>query len=83
MDRIRVAEVALDPRSGGAESIYTYRADASSHIGQARFVPIGNRSTLGFVVDVFDASEEDLGFSFESLKELGDSIDNLSLPKNI
>ena len=80
MDRVWVADVALDPRTGGSDAIYTYRADESVRVGEARFVPIGNRPTLGTVIDVYLADEKALGFEFESLKTLGDRVSNLSLP---
>ncbi len=83
MDRIRVADVALDPRAGGAEAVFTYRADESVKVGEARFVPIGNRPVLGIVTAVYEATEADLGFGFLALKELGEAIGNLSLPESL
>jgi len=81
VSRVRVADVALDPRSGGAEAVYTYRAAAGTQVGQAYFVPIGNRPSLGFVTDVYEATEEELGFSFDALKPLLGEIEDLSLPE--
>jgi primosomal protein N' (replication factor Y) len=80
MDRVRVANVALDPRAGGSDAVYTYRADASAHVGDARFVNVGNRPVMGYVTSIFDANEADLGFGFESLRDLGEEVTNLSLP---
>jgi len=77
---LRVADVAIDPRSGGSEAIFTYRADAGLAVGDACFVPLGNRATLGFVTDVYEATEEELGFSFDSLRGIEEKVDNLSLP---
>ncbi|MCC7230829.1 MAG: primosomal protein N' [Fimbriimonadaceae bacterium] len=81
--RIHVADVALDPRAGGADAVFTYRAEPSTTVGEARFVPVGNRPLLGFVVKVYEATEEELGFSFESLRPLGDAVDNLSIPSRV
>lgn len=83
MDRKLVADVALDPRAGGADAIYTYAADPSTKVGESRFVPIGNRPVLGVVKSVYQATEEELGFGFDSLKPIGEAIHNLSLPEAV
>jgi len=80
---VRVADVALDPRSGGAEAVYTYRADDDTQIGQAYFVPLGARPALGYVTAVYDATESELGFSLDSLRSLEGRIDNLALPAQL
>ncbi len=80
MQRKRVADIALDPRTGGSEAVYTYAAEAVVQQGDAVFVPLGTRSALGFVVSVYDATEEDLGFPFESLKTVSAIVDGLSVP---
>ncbi|MFI5385420.1 MAG: primosomal protein N' [Fimbriimonadales bacterium] len=77
---MRVADVAIDPRSGGSDAVYSYRAEAGLAPGDACFVPLGNRSILGFVSDVYEATEEELGFSFDTLKSIGERVENLSLP---
>src|SRR5205814_1322773 len=78
--RLCVADVALDPRSGGSEALYTYRADGSVEVGEAVYVPLGNRSAMGFVTAIYEASEEELGFPFKSLKSISGQIEGLSLP---
>lgn len=78
--RVRVADVAIDPRSGGADALYTYLAEPSISLGEAVFVPLGNRPTLGFVTDVYEATEEDLGFPIEDLKPIARIVEGLSLP---
>lgn len=83
VSRVRVADVALDPRSGGADAVYTYRAEATTQIGDACFVPIGTRPSLGFVTDVYEATEAELGFGFDALKSLLGKVDNLDLPHAI
>ncbi|HSI72921.1 MAG TPA: hypothetical protein VK934_07065, partial [Fimbriimonas sp.] len=83
MPKLRVADVALDPRSGGAEALYTYRADESTAVGDAVYVPLGTRSAMGFVAAVYEATESDLGFSFERLKPLSGAIEGLSLPEPV
>ena len=82
MDRVRVANVALDPRAGGADAVFTYRADAAAKVGDARFVTVGNRPVMGYVTAVFEATEDQLGFKFDTLRELGEEVANLSLPKS-
>ncbi|MDR3691355.1 MAG: primosomal protein N' [Fimbriimonas sp.] len=79
----RVADVAIDPRSGGAEALYTYRVDGVLTVGDAVFVPVGSRTNLGFVTNVYDAAEEDLGFPFASLKTVLGPVHGLTLPKSV
>ncbi len=83
MDRKLVADVALDPRAGGADAIYTYLAIPDTKVGESRFVPIGNRPVLGIVTAVYEATEEELGFGFDSLKPIGEAVHNLSLPEAV
>jgi len=80
VEHARVADIAIDPRSGGAEALYTYRVDADCAVGDAFFVPLGTRWALGFAVAVYDATEESLGFPLSSLREVQSRVDNLSLP---
>ncbi|MEZ0327142.1 MAG: primosomal protein N' [Fimbriimonas sp.] len=81
MPKLRVADVALDPRSGGAEALYTYRADLETRPGEAVYVPLGTRSAMGFVTSVYEATEADLGFSFERLRPVSGQVEGLSLPE--
>ena len=80
MERVEVADIALDPRAAGANARYTYRSAPGAKVGQARFVPIGNRRALGFVTKVYKANDEELGFPSTTLKELGEEVANLELP---
>ncbi len=73
----------MDPRAGGADALYTYLADPALTIGDAVFVPLGNRPALGYVTDVYDATEEDLGFPFASLKPMNGVVEGLSLPEAV
>ncbi len=75
-----VADVAIDPRSGGSEAMYTYLVGVGLEPGDACFVPLGNRETLGFVTRVYEADSDDLGFPIEALKSVGEKVDDLSLP---
>lgn len=80
---MRVADVALDPRAGGAQALYTYRVSEEIARGDAVVVPLGARNALGFVTDVYDATEEELGFPFSSLKPISGTVDDLSLPEAV
>jgi primosomal protein N' (replication factor Y) (superfamily II helicase) len=80
---VLIADVAIDPRSGGSEAIYSYRAEAGMVPGEACFVPLASRSVLGFVTAVYEASEEDLGFSFDSLRVITERVENLALPQHL
>ncbi|MES1228373.1 MAG: hypothetical protein ABUL72_06850, partial [Armatimonadota bacterium] len=77
---LRVAEVALDARTGGAEAVYTYSSPASVAVGSAHIISIGPRQHVGFVIRSYEADPADLGFDPARLKEIGPSVEGLSLP---
>jgi primosomal protein N' (replication factor Y) len=77
---VRVIDVAIDPRSGGAEGVYTYRADEPYAVGQAVIVPLGNRTAIGYVTQEREANEEQLGFPIKALKPPTASVSGISLP---
>ncbi len=83
MSTERVADVAIDPRSGGAEALYTYRVDGNLSIGDAVYIPLGTRTNLGFVTNIYEATEQDLGFSFKNLRSILGTIQGLSLPRSV
>lgn len=83
VDKLRVADVAIDPRSGGQDAIYTYRLDEPANVGQAVFVPLGPRTELGFVTRIYEATEEDLGFPHKRLRAPTGIVQGLSLPEAI
>jgi len=76
---LKVADVVLDARSGGTEARYTYLA-GDAELGQARFVPLGGRSTLGFVFRIRDVTPEELGFDPGRLRPLGPRIVGAEIP---
>ncbi len=80
MSSVLVADVALDPRSVGADAIYTYLADESQALGDAVIVPIGTRSALGFIIAKRLVTERELGFPIEKLKPVNGTVEGLSLP---
>lgn len=80
---IRVADVALDHRTGGAEAIFTYLADEGLAKGDAVFVPLGPRSELGFVTRVYEATESELGFPVAQLRRINGRVEGLSLPAEV
>ncbi len=80
MEVVRVAEVALDPRTVGSEAVYTYAAEPDAHPGQVVLVPLGTRSLVGVVLRVFEASEETLGFPIKSLRPIEAPIQGVELP---
>ena len=77
---IRVVDVALDPRNGGSEAVYTYRATPGLSVGEAVFVPLGPRIALGFVVRDYTSDEETLGFK---LRDVAGRVDGLALPPQL
>lgn len=80
---LRVADVAIDPRSGGADALYTYEASADTSVGQPFLVPLGNRTALGYVTSLYTTSENDLGFPAKNLKKLGAPVRGMGLPATI
>jgi primosomal protein N' (replication factor Y) len=80
---VRVADVAIDPRTGGAEALYTYQVGESIAVGDAVFVPVGAQTNLGFVTQVYDATEQDLGFPVAKLKAILGRVEGLSLPESV
>lgn len=58
MELLRLAEVALDPRSGGSDAIYTYLAPPNVGEGDAVLVPLGKRSLLGYAIRVYEGQPE-------------------------
>lgn len=83
MSTQRVADVAIDPRAGGAEALYTYLAEAGLNPGKAVFVPLGAKTNLGFVTSVYEATEEELGFPFANLRPVLSEVQGLSLPASV
>ncbi|HRI43948.1 MAG TPA: primosomal protein N' [Fimbriimonadaceae bacterium] len=77
---LSLADVAIDARSGGADAVYTYRADPDTGLGDAYFVPLGPRSVMGYVVGLRYLHEDELGFSASKLRPLGLRVENASLP---
>lgn len=80
---VRVVDVLVDPRSGGVESVWTYRLDGEGMEGDSFFVPLGPRTVIGYAVGVRSVTEEELGFPISSLKPVYDRIHGLSLPKEL
>jgi primosomal protein N' (replication factor Y) len=80
---VRVADVAIDPRTGGAEALYTYAVEEQVLPGDAVFVPVGPKTNLGFVTSVYDTTEADLGFPLKSLRPIQSRVVGLSMPPQI
>lgn len=80
---VRVVDVAIDPKSGGTDAIWTYGIEGPAEVGDAFFVPLGPRAVIGYVIRVYDATEADLGFPLKSLRLAGDRIVGLTLPKQV
>ncbi len=76
----RVADIALDVRTGGNEAVFTYSVGSEACPGDGFFITVGNRPAVGYAVRVYDATEEDLGFPAARLKSVQERIEGLSLP---
>ncbi|MCB0826955.1 MAG: primosomal protein N' [Armatimonadetes bacterium] len=80
-ETVRVVDVGLDSRLAGSEAIYSYLAAPDAAIGQAVFVPLGPRRTLGYILDIREVTEEELGFPLSRLRPTGDVVQGISLPE--
>ena len=79
----RVVDVVIDPRSGGSQAVYTYKATTDIKPGDGLLVPLGPRTTLGFASEVYEASEQDLGFPFLNLKPPSGTVRGVGLPRQL
>ena len=79
----RVVDVVIDPRSGGAQAVYTYLATPEVGPGDSLVVPLGNRTALGFASQVYQATEAELGFPFAGLKPPTAVVRGLGLPAQL
>ncbi|HLK15826.1 MAG TPA: hypothetical protein VKT78_13565, partial [Fimbriimonadaceae bacterium] len=78
-----VVDIAIHPKSGGAERLFTYAIDRPVSPGSAFFVPVGVRSELGFVTACYTTDEEGLGFPASSLRPVTSAVEGLSLPSAV
>lgn len=79
----RVADIALDVRSGGNEAVFTYAVGLDAKPGDGFFVTVGNRAAVGYAVSVRDVTEDELGFPAERLKSVQERIEGLSMPRQL
>src|SRR5579872_7437710 len=77
---VLVADVAIHPKSGGGDRVFTYLVESEVQPGAAFFVPVGTRTELGFVTDCYQADAETLGFPLENLRPVSSTVEGLSLP---
>lgn len=76
---LRVADVAIDARQGGAEAVYTYQVFRPTSPGSAHIVQVGPKRHVGYVVRCYEAEGAELGFEPELLKPLGQRVDRKSV----
>ncbi len=74
-----MAEVAVEPRSGGSAALFTYRPHPDVALGDACFVPLGRRTVLGFVLGMRRVEEPELGFPASALRTTGPPVRGLGL----
>jgi primosomal protein N' (replication factor Y) len=79
-ERIPVVDVVVDSKSGGIESVWTYRLNGAAVPGEAFFVPLGPRAVIGFATHSRLATEAELGFKLSQLRSVLQRIEGLSLP---
>lgn len=81
---VRVVDVVVDARSGGGDSTWTYEVgENTAEVGDAFLVPLGPRAVLAFVMRVYEATEESLGFPLKSLRAVLNKVDGVNLPPSV
>ncbi len=75
--------MAFDARTAGADALYTYRAADDAAPGQAWLAPLGPRRMLGWIINIKQISEEELGFAPSRLKPLDKRVQGLDLPTEL
>ncbi|HWD40245.1 MAG TPA: primosomal protein N' [Fimbriimonas sp.] len=83
MPILTVCDVAIDPRKGGMEAVWTYRVKEPLQAGDAVVVPLGTRSELAFVLRVYQSSEKELPFPLKSLRNVTSRVEGLGLPRQL
>ncbi len=83
MSSLTVCDVALDPRKGGSEAVWTYRSEPDLSVGDAVIVPLGTRTELGYVLKIYNTTEAALGFPFKALRSISSRVSGLSLPAEL
>lgn len=79
-ETLLVADVGLDSRLAGSDAVYTYLAESHVRIGGAHVVPLGPRTSLGYVLAVRQTTADELGFPVSQLRKLGEPVSGLDLP---
>src|ERR1019366_2257791 len=80
---VLVVDIAIHPKSGGGDRVFTYQIDRRVEPGAAYFVPVGPRTELGFVTACYMADEEALGFPLANLRPVTSAVEGLSLPSSL
>lgn len=80
MSTIRVVEVVIDSKAGGADAEYSYLPIDGLSPGDAVMVPLGTRQSLGYVLEIRDVEAESLGFPVEKLRKVQARVAGVSLP---
>ncbi|MCA1997619.1 MAG: primosomal protein N' [Armatimonadetes bacterium] len=78
-DSLLVAEVAVEPRSGGSAALFTYLPHPDLNVGDACFVPLGSRTVLGFALRLRQVCAAELGFPASALRTTGAPVQGLGL----
>jgi primosomal protein N' (replication factor Y) len=78
--KLRLVDLALEAKSGGADAIYTYGLAIDAKEGDALMAPLGTRAVMGYAIRVYEQDEEKLGFPIEKLRWIEERIEGLSLP---
>lgn len=81
--QIRVVDLVLEAKSGGAEAVYTYGLEIDAKEGDALLAPLGTRTVMGYAMRVYQVDSEELGFPLASLRFIESRIEGLSLPSQL
>jgi len=80
MSTIRVVEVVIDSKAGGADAEYSYLPMDGLSPGDAVMVPLGTRQSLGYVLEIREVEPEALGFPVKKLRKVQARVAGVSLP---
>lgn len=84
-EKVRIAQIAPDVAVPGIHSQYTYSIPESLavRVGDAVMVPFGSRIVVGYVFEISEVSESELGFDAKDLKAIQNVIEGFSLPADL
>lgn len=79
-ERLRLIEVAFDPKQSGGVGPYTYLNPGRAEVGDLVLAGLAGRSLLGIVMDASEKTRDELEFDAAKLRAASPPIRGLALP---